>query len=103
MPVGRFRKDPRELDEVESRVAAAQYPESSLMFGMGVGLILPMAAGELLPALPSLAVTLATGFGPIVGGVVGYLLGHAYKKRKLRKLRRRSDGSGGVSPSPTED
>jgi len=91
MPVGRFRKDPRELDEVERRVFAAQYPEGSLLFGMGVGLIVPMTA-QWVTEVPSLVLTLGTGVGPLIGGVVGYLLGHAYKQRRINSLHRESGG-----------
>lgn len=95
MPVGRFRKNPRELDEVEKRVFAAQYPEGSLLLGMGVGLIVPMTAQGLVE-MPSLVSTLGTGIGPLIGGVAGYLLGHAYKQRRIDSLRRKS---GDVSES----
>jgi len=99
MPVGRFRKDPRELDEVEKRVTAAQYPEGGLLFGMGVGLILPMTVLGAVE-LSSVVATLWTGLGPMVGGVVGYLLGHAYKQRRLNSLRGASEKevSGNVNP-----
>lgn len=105
MPVGRFRKDPRELDEVEKRVAAAQYPEGSLLFGMGVGLMIPLAAQGSIPGLPSIVGTLGTGLGPMVGGVAGYLLGHAYKQRRIGRLRGQSDREtpDGVRASPKED
>ena len=111
MPVGRFRKNPRELDEVEKRVAAAQYPEGSLLFGMGVGLVIPLAIQGSIPGLPSLVGipsivgTLGTGLGPMVGGVAGYLLGHAYKQRRIGRLRGRSERetADGVRPSPKED
>lgn len=91
MPVGRFRKDPRELDDIERRVAAAQYPEGSLLLGMGIGLILPLTTRQMVPALPSLVGVLGTGFGPILGGVTGYLLGHAYKQRRIKQLRDESE------------
>lgn len=85
MPVGRFRKNPRELDEAERRVFAAQYPEGGLLFGMGAGLIMPMTAQGIV-GVPSLVGTLGTGVGPLIGGVVGYLLGHAYKKKRIASL-----------------
>ncbi|MDZ7687171.1 MAG: hypothetical protein U5J64_00350 [Halobacteriales archaeon] len=89
MPVGRFRKNPRELDDVEQRVFAAQYPEGSLLFGIGLGLLLPMVAVA-VTELPATVGTLGTGFGPILGGVAGYLLGHVYKQTRLERLRSRS-------------
>ena len=96
MPVGRFRKNPRELDEAERRVFAAQYPEGSLLFGMGVGLVLPMAA-QATVEVPSLVGTLGTGFGPIVGGVVGYFLGHTYKRMRIESLRCESENEASES------
>jgi membrane protein YqaA with SNARE-associated domain len=90
MPVGRFRKNPRELDEVERRVFAAQYPEGSLLFGMGAGLVAPMAAGAFLE-LPSVVGTLGTGVGPLFGGVFGYLLGHVYRQMRIESLREESE------------
>jgi hypothetical protein len=86
MPVGRFRKNPRELDEVEKRVTAAQYPEGGLLFGMGIGLVIPMTVRWVVE-ISSIVATLSTGFGPMVCGVVGYLLGHLYKRWRLDSLR----------------
>jgi len=96
MPVGRFRNDPRELDEVEREVSAAQYPELALNLGMGLGILVPylarMAAergidlvvtGPLAPlTVPGLPVA-----GPIVCGIVGYLLGHRYRVYRAARLR----------------
>ncbi len=90
MPVGRFRKDPRELDEVEKRVTAAQYPEGGLLLGMGIGLIIPMTVRWVV-GLSSVVATLWTGFGPMVGGVIGYLLGHLYKRWRLESIRGESE------------
>ncbi len=86
MPVGRFRKNPRELDDFEKQVSAAQYPEGSLLLGMSVGLLLPMSVIGLVD-IPAVLGTLSTGIGPIVGGVAGYLLGHVYKQIRLERLR----------------
>jgi len=99
MPVGRFRKNPRELDDLEKKVSAAQYPEGSLLFGMGAGLVLPMAA-QAATQLPATVDTLGTGFGPVVGGIAGYLLGHVYKEARLESLRRSEHDGGGDSGLP---
>jgi len=101
MPVGRFRKNPRELDDVEMRVFAAQYPEGSLLFGIGLGLLAAMVAG-VVTEIPATTNTLVTGFGPIVGGIAGYLLGHVYKDMRLRQLQSR-DASGGGDATLKED
>jgi membrane protein YqaA with SNARE-associated domain len=102
MPVGRFRKNPRELDDFEKQVFAAQYPEGSLLLGMGVGLFFAMTAKD-LSLLPSLVTTVGTGVGPIIGGVFGYLLGHAYKQRRLRNLRRQSKRNPPEKPVSAEE
>lgn len=91
MPVGRFRTNPRTLDDVEQRVFAAQYPESALMAGMGIGLVVPLSVQQLAFVVPLLSATLATGFTPIVGGIVGYLLGHWYKDARIESLRNRTE------------
>lgn len=77
MPIGRFRKDPRELDEVEQDVSAKQIPEAMLMIGMGVGLVVPMAV------IPDVSV--AGALLSIVGGIVGYLVGFWDKRRRIRR------------------
>ena len=102
MPVGRFRKNPRELDDVEIRVFAAQYPEGSLLLGMGAGLLVPMTA-QGIAELPSLVTTLGTGIGPIIGGVVGYLMGHVYKQRRIESLRGQSERNASESPVLEEE
>lgn len=79
MPIGRFREDPRELDEIEREVSAKQIPEAALMLGMGVGLVVPMAVA---PDAPVAAALLS-----IAGGVVGYLVGFRYKVRRIERRR----------------
>lgn len=86
MPVGRFRTDPRELDEVEREVSAQQLPEAALTVGMGVGLGLGMLS--LLPA--PLSTFFPTPALTILGGIAGYLLGFRLKMRRVAKRRERT-------------
>lgn len=83
MPVGRFRTDPRELDEVEREVSAQQLPEAALTLGMGVGLGLGLLG--LLPVW--LSAVLPTPALTILGGIVGYLLGFRLKTHRIEKRR----------------
>lgn len=86
MPVGRFRTDPRELDEVEREVSAQQLPEAALTVGTGAGLALGMLS--VLPA--PLATLLPTPALTIIGGIVGYLLGFRLKRHRIEKRRDRA-------------
>ena len=70
------------MDEIEKEVSSAQYPEFMLSFGMGLGILLPMVS---MPGR-TLVIPVAS-FG---GGVGGYLLGHLFESRKLRRLREES-------------
>lgn len=82
MPIGRFRKDPRELDAIEQEISAKQIPEAALMLGMGTGLVVPMAV------VPDVAV--AGALLSIAGGITGYLLGFRYKIRRIERRRRQA-------------
>lgn len=82
MPIGRFRNDPRELDDIEQDISAKQIPEASLMVGMGIGLVVPMAI------VPDVAV--AGALLSIAGGIVGYLIGFRYKVRRIERRRRQT-------------
>lgn len=92
MPVGRFRTDPAELDEVERRVSARQYPEGALVVGMGVGIATPFLVQQLSLSLLLLSGPVGMAMGPVAGGVGGYLLGHRYKQRKLGARRAARSG-----------
>jgi hypothetical protein len=91
MPVGRFRTDPREFDEVEREVSAKQLPEAALMLGMGLGLTVPLALGTYTAAGALLAPVGGTGPASallsVLGGVVGYLAGFRYKQYRIARLR----------------
>lgn len=76
MPIGRFRDVPTEMDELERRVAAAQYPEGGVVLGTSTGLVLALVTAD-----PLVVVT------PVVGGVGGFWLGLQYRRRKLEHLR----------------
>lgn len=76
MAIGRFRDTPGEMDELEVRVAASQYPEGGLVFGTGLGL-----------GLGTLSVDPVLVAAPLAGGVVGYALGRWYHGLKLERLR----------------
>lgn len=94
MPVGKFRSDPRELDEVERRVSSLQYPEAGVPIGMGLGLVLPLLVGTLsVASLPLAVLAHPAGpvVGPVLGGVIGYLLGHRLKERRIRTLKEKGD------------
>lgn len=58
MAIGRYRDVPAEMDDLECRVAAAQYPEGGLVVGMGLGIVLGMALSPV-----------AVAVGPIVGAL----------------------------------
>lgn len=80
MAIGQYRDDPAEMDDLEREVAAAQYPEGGLVVGLGLGIVIPLVT---VPAL--LAV------GPVLGGVVGFVLGRRLREAAIR--RRRADRS----------
>lgn len=73
MAIGPFRDVPAEMDDVEARVAAAQYPEGALVAGVGVGTVVPLLVA------PSLA-----PLGAILSGLVGFAVGRWYRGRKVR-------------------
>lgn len=92
MPVGRFRKDPRKLDELERRVHAVQYPEGALVVGMGTGMSIPLLARQfptVEAVLGFVANPISPAFGAILFGIVAYLIGHEFKQRRIRTLRDR--------------
>jgi hypothetical protein len=93
MPVGRFRTDPAELDDLERRVSARQYPEGALVVGMGAGIAGPFLVQQLSLSLLLLSSPVGMALGPVAGGVGGYLLGHRYKQWKLgaRRAARNAD------------
>jgi len=108
MPVGRFRTDPAELDDLERRVSARQYPEGALVAGMGAGIAAPFLAQQLSLSVLLLSGPVGMAVGPVAGGVAGYLLGHRYRQWKLAAHRagRESgadggDTSGGVEAEPS--
>lgn len=76
MAIGRYRDDPTELDEIEQRVAAAQYPEGGVAFGGFLGVLLAFLTIELLVVV-----------APFVGATIGFVLGRAYRRRKIDQLR----------------
>ncbi|QLG50177.1 hypothetical protein [Natrinema halophilum] len=78
MAIGRYRDVPSEMDDVECEVAAAQYPQSGLVFGLGVGIVLSIATVEVLLV-----------FAPILCGVAGFVLGRRVHDFEIR--RRRAD------------
>lgn len=82
MTLGRYRDLPAEMDDLECRVAAAQYPEGGLVVGMGVGIALGIALSPLVVAV-----------GPIVGALAGYGAGRLFRGYRLRRLRAAADGS----------
>lgn len=91
MPVGRFRTDPRTLDDIERKIYALQYPEGALVIGMGLGLIIPLIFQQvpnLGPFSDILGSTIMTVLAPIILGVVFYLAGHQFKKYRLQNSRK---------------
>lgn len=82
MAIGRYRDPPSEMDDVEREVAAAQYPEGGLVIGLGVGIALPLVLLE--------ALLVAT---PILGGVIGFVLGRRVRDHKIR--RRQAESTAG--------
>lgn len=101
MPVGRFREDPRTLGDREREIYARQYPEGLLVVGtlLGVGLRLGFSTGVVSAPTVMIGHVLSIA-GVLVGGVAGYLLGVAYRDRKLRAVR--EAGAGGESVAAAE-
>lgn len=97
MPVGRFRADPRELDDDERAVAARQYPEGIHALGSLIGLSVPQVVSLVSPSAPGILQSpIAAIGGLVVGGVGGYLLGEWYRRRAVRQRKAAgADGSGG--------
>ena len=98
MAIGRYRDRPAEMDDLECRVAAAQYPEGGLVVGMGLGILLGMAVSPV-----------AVAVGPIVGALAGYGGGRVFRGYRLRRLRASTgaregddvDGSAGAAETAT--
>ena len=80
MAIGRYRDVPAEMDDLECRVAAAQYPEGGLVVGMGLGIVLGMGLSPV-----------AVAAGPIVGALAGYGAGRVFRGYRLRRLRASAD------------
>lgn len=76
MAIGRYRDAPDEMDDIECAVAAAQYPEGGLMFGIGIGIVLAVVAADLLAVV-----------APFVLGLFGFVVGRRFRDRKVRLLR----------------
>ncbi|WP_254522173.1 hypothetical protein [Natrinema caseinilyticum] len=76
MAIGRYRDVPADMDDVEREVAAAQYPEGGLVFGLGVGIVLPIVTIEALLLLT-----------PILCGVGGFVLGRFVRDYEIRRRR----------------
>lgn len=102
MPVGRFRTDPGDLDDLERRVSARQYPEGALVVGMGAGIAVPFLAQQLSLSLFLLAGPVGMALGPITGGVGGYLLGHRYRQWKVGARRAARDADGATDKDPDD-
>lgn len=97
MPVGRFREDPRELGDEERAVYARQHAEGLLTVGSLLGVGIPYGLSVVAPGLVSPVLgRLAALVGVLVGGIGGYLLGYAYRERKLRAVREDVAGGGGT-------
>ncbi len=92
VPIGRYRSDPRELEGVEREISARQHPEAALLFGMGLGLSVPLVLGEYLGAVGMLAVGPVPALLSITGGIVGYLVGHRYKRYLIRQAKDADSG-----------
>jgi hypothetical protein len=92
MAIGRYRDRPAEMDDLECRVAAAQYPGGGLVLGMGLGIVLGMV---LSPG--------AVAVGPIVGALAGYGPSRVFRGYRLRQLRASVDtGEGGEADGSTD-
>lgn len=95
MPVGRFRSNPRELNDAERQVYAKQYPEVGVPAGMGFGLAIPFLVGMIgvsTAPLSALAAPGSTVVGPILGGILGYYLGHRFQSYRLPSTEDRNPG-----------
>lgn len=87
MPVGRFREDPRTLGDREREIYARQYPEGLLVVGTLLGTVLRLAIDAgVVPVPLALAGHAISVGGVLIGGVGGYLLGVAYRQRKLEAI-----------------
>lgn len=94
MPVGRFRDDPRELEDTERVVTARQYAEGLHVLGSLLGLSVPYLLGAVAPSAPGLLLSpLGSILGLLVGGVSGYLLGDRYARRSIERRRSASETS----------
>lgn len=89
MPIGRLRDVPAEMDELERRVVAAQYPEGGLVLGACTGLVLALVTVDTLVVVT-----------PVAGSVVGYWSGLRYRHRRLEGLRAEQDAVEGRRTEP---
>lgn len=91
MPVGRFRDDPRDLGETEREIYARQHAEGLLVFASLVCTAVPLALGTVAPGVvPPGVARLAAVPGAFFGGIAGYLIGYAYRERRLQAVRQQS-------------
>lgn len=95
MPVGRFRENPRELDDTERFVTARQYAEGLHVFGSLLGLSVPHVLAAVAPGAPAVLLSpLGAIIGLLVGGISGYLLGDRYASRSIQGRRSASETPG---------
>lgn len=89
MPLGKYRRDPHEMTDREQDIYAAQHAEGAMIV-FGVGFMLAVFALRWLEpggAVEAAAFhTLATAVAPIVGGFLGYVLGHWHRTRLIRRI-----------------
>ena len=80
MAIGEYRDTPSEMDEIERKVAAAQYPEGGLVAGLGLGIVFAILVLEVLVLLT-----------PILGAVLGFAAGRRIRDFKVRRRQAEYD------------
>ena len=80
MAIGEYRDTPSEMDDIERKVAAAQYPEGGLVVGLGLGIVFPILVLEALILLT-----------PILGAILGFATGRRIRDYKVRKRQAEHD------------